>query len=256
MAMSTVQDRHAAGAAIVDVCHRLYAGGYVAATDGNVSARLPNGNVLTTRTSVNKGAVTLKDLVEVTPDGKPLSGQGNPSTETGMHLYIYRERPDCSAVVHAHPAYATGFATARVPLEGCLFPEVIIGLGAIPLAEYATPSTPEVAASLSPYVKSTEAILLANHGVVTFGTDPMDAYFKMEKVEHAAHITFIARLLGGEHRLTAQELGRLRQVSVQSYGKDFSGKIACAIEPPDGEMTEEEVRRYIEQKLTSLGIVP
>lgn len=256
MTPSAFQDRYAAAAAVVEVCHRLYAGGYVAATDGNVSARLSTGNILTTRTAVNKGAVTPRDLVEITPDGKPLPGQGNPSTETGMHLYIYRERPECGAVVHAHPVFATGFATARMPLEGCLFPEVIVGLGAIPLAEYATPSTPEVAASLAPYVKTAEAILLANHGVVVFGADPMDAYYKMEKVEHAAHITFVARLLGGEQRLTPVELEKLRRVSVQSYGKDFSNKLACAVGEPDDELNEAQIRHYIEQKLASLGILP
>ncbi len=256
MAPSAFQDRYAAAAAVVEVCHRLYAGGFVAATDGNVSARLATGNILTTRTAVNKGAVTPRDLVELSPEGKPLPGQGNPSTETGMHLFIYRERPACGAVVHAHPVFATGFATARIPLEGCLFPEVIVGLGAIPLAEYATPSTPEVAASLAPFVKTSEAILLANHGVVTFGADPMDAYYKMEKVEHAAHITFVARLLGGEQRLTPGELEKLRRVSVQSYGKDFSNKIACAVGEPEEDLNEAEIRRYIEQKLASLDVHP
>jgi L-fuculose-phosphate aldolase len=256
MGTGVLQDRHTAAAAVVDVCHRLYAGGFVTATDGNVSVRLPGGGMLTTRTGVNKGAVTPRDLVELTPEGTPLVGHGTPSTEIGMHLFIYRERPDCNAVVHAHPVYATGFATARIPLEGCLFPEVIVGLGTIPLAEYATPSTAEVAASLAPYVKSADAILLANHGVVTYGADPLSTYFKMEKVEHAARITFVARMLGGEHLLTSDEVAKLREVSVQSYGKDISGNLACAVEGPDGEMTEREVRRYIEQKLASLGIVP
>lgn len=247
--------RHAAGAAIIDVCRRLYANGFVAATDGNVSARLADGHILTTRTGINKGMVGINDLVEIRADGKPAAGGGKPSTEMGMHLYIYHQRPDIAAVVHAHPIYATGFATARIPLEGCLFPEVIVGLGAIPLAEYATPSTGEVAESLAPYIRSTEAILLANHGVVTYGVDVMDAYFKMEKVEHAARITFVARILGGEKRLTAEELAKLRAVSVQSYGKDFSDKIACAVGNGEGEMTDEQVRRYVEQKLIALGII-
>src|SRR2546427_667303 len=104
-------DKQKAG--LVDVCHRIYARGFVTATDGNVSLRLENGNFLTTRTSVNKGMVTADDLVEVGPDGEPLTKLLRPSTELGMHLFIYRERPDVSAVVHAHPIYATGFAAAR-----------------------------------------------------------------------------------------------------------------------------------------------
>ncbi|HTY57964.1 MAG TPA: class II aldolase/adducin family protein [Bacteroidota bacterium] len=256
MAETALQSRHALTAAIIDVCHRLEAKGLVSATDGNVSARLPGGNILTTRTGINKGMVTAQDLVEITPAGDLVAGRSRPSTETGMHLFIYRERKDVGSVVHAHPPYATGFATAREPLEGCLFPEVIVGFGAIPLAEYATPSTTEVAESLRPYVRSAEAILLTNHGAVTYGTDVYDAYYRMEKVEHAARITFIARVLGGEKRLSADELGRLSRVSVQSYGKDFSGKIPCAVAGDDREMSDGEVRRYIEQRLASMGVIP
>ncbi|HCV42175.1 MAG TPA: class II aldolase family protein [Bacteroidetes bacterium] len=240
---------------IVDVCHRLYGRGMVTATDGNVSVRLDNGNILTTRSGINKGMVSENDLVEVTSNGEHVGGVGKPSTEIGMHLFIYQQRPDVRAVVHAHPIHATGFATARIPLNSCMFPEVIVGLGAIPLAEYATPSTPEVAASLAPFVKQADAILLANHGVVTYGADLFEAYFKMEKVEHAAHITFVATVLGGPRGLTREDVERLQKVSVQSYGKDFTGKIACAIdesEQPD--LTEEELRKYVADKLHTLGL--
>lgn len=242
-------------AKLIDICHRLYARGMVAATDGNVSIRLPNGNILTTRSGINKGMVTESDFVEMTINGEHISGNGRSSTESGMHLFIYQQRPDVNAVVHAHPVHATGFATARVGLDACLFPEVIVGLGAVPLAEYATPSTPEVAASLSPFVKTADAILLANHGVVTYGSEAYEAYFKMEKVEHAARITFVATMLGGARGLTTGELEKLKRVSVQSYGKDFSTRIAC--EPGESEgadLPDDEVKRYIAEKLNALGL--
>ena len=243
-------------AQIVDVCHRLYARGMVTATDGNVSVRLGNGNILATRSGINKGMVTENDLVELRPEGEQVAGSGRPSTEMGMHLFIYRQRPDVQAVVHAHPVYATGFATARMGLDACMFPEVIVGLGAVPLAEYATPSTPEIAASLAPFVKTSDAILLANHGAVAYGAELYEAYFKMEKVEHAAQITFIAHMLGGAKSLSAAEVDKLRNVSVQSYGKDFSGKIACetADQSPGDEFSEGEVRRYVVERLQKLGI--
>ena len=172
-----------------------------------------------------------------------------------MHLFIYEQRPDVRAVVHAHPTYATGFATARIPLTECLFPEVIVGMGAIPLAEYATPSTEEVAQSLAPFVKNADAVLLANHGVVTYSSDLHDAYFKMEKVEHAAHITFVAKMLGGERTLGAEDLEKLRKVSVESYGKDFSGKVACEVGGDEGaDLSDEEVRAYVAEKLHALGL--
>lgn len=240
---------------IIEVCHRLYARGMVTATDGNVSARLQNGNILATRSGINKGDVQELDLVEVTAGGDRVAGSGMPSTELGMHLFIYSERSDVRAVVHAHPTYATGFATARIALDQCTFPEVIVGLGAIPLAEYATPSTNEVAASLAPFIKNSDAILLANHGAVTCGSSVFEAYYKMEKVEHAAHITFIAAMLGGARSLTEEQLAKLRAVSVQSYGKDFSAKSACeTADSPAHDLSERDLRSYIERRLHELGI--
>lgn len=240
---------------LIDVCHRLYARGMVTAMDGNVSIRLSSGNILTTRSGVNKGMVTVNDFVELSPEGKQLVGGRKPSTEVGMHLYIYKQRQDVHAVVHAHPTYATGFATARIALDGCVFPEVIVGMGAIPLAEYATPSTTEVAESLSPYIRNSDAILLTNHGAVTYGPNLYDAYFKMEKVEHAAHISFVAKMLGGAHSLNQEELTKLRNVSVQSYGKDLSKKIACAVsDGSDDDLSETALREYILQSLQKHGI--
>jgi L-fuculose-phosphate aldolase len=213
--------RTAATRLLLQVCHRLYRQGLVAATDGNVSVRLSGGNILTTRSGVNKGDSGPGDLVEVTPGGKQVRGRGKPSTELGMHLFVYRERPDISAVVHAHPPYATGFAVARIPLDRPVLPEVIVGLGGIPLARYATPSTREVADSLRPFVHTSGAVLLAGHGVVTWGADLHEAYFRMEKVEHAATIMFVARMLGGERALTGRQLDKLRAVSPASYGREI-----------------------------------
>ncbi len=256
-------------ALIVEICHRLYAKDFVTATDGNVSVRLENGNILTTRTAINKGMVTAEDLVEIDLQGNaiskseilPQSGTKSeiylrPSTEIGMHLYIYSQRPDVNAIVHAHPPYATGFATARQPLNECLFPEVVVGLGAIPLAEYATPSTEEVANSLAPFVKVADAILLSNHGVVTYGKDLWDAFFKLEKVEHAAHITFVARMLGGEKPLSPEDIEKLREISQQSYGKDFANKIACKTSCSDEEKSvpstsTEDIRELVRKMLNT-----
>jgi len=243
---------------IVDVCHHLYAKGFVTATDGNVSVRLESGNFLTTRTAINKGMTTPDDIVEVDNQGNSLAANRQPSTELPMHLFVYSQRSDVNAVVHAHPAYATGFATARIPLTACLFPEVIVGLGAIPLAEYATPSTDEVAKSLSPFVMKADAILLANHGVVTFGKDLFDAYFRMEKVEHAAHIAFVARMLGGEKALSPGDLERLREISQRSYGKDFSQRIACepsrpSASDPDVAAADEDIREIVRQMMQARG---
>jgi L-fuculose-phosphate aldolase len=216
---------------IIDTCGRLYNKGFVTATDGNVSVRLEGNTFLATRTGINKGSVSENDLIEVDINGTVVSGDHKPSTELAMHLYIYSKRLDINSIVHAHPPYATGFATARQPLTGCVLPEVIVGLGAIPLAEYATPSTGEVIKSIESFVEHTDAIMLSNHGVVTYGKDLLEAFFKMEKVEHAAHITFVARMLGGEKFLSCQDIQKLKTISQEIYGKGFTEKLAC--EPSD-----------------------
>jgi len=217
---------------------------------------LNNGNILATPTAVNKGMVRADDLVIVDPGGNLLSGLRRPSTELQMHLYIYQQRRDVRAVVHAHPPYATGFATARIPLNECLFPEVIVGLGAIPLADYATPSTTEVVESIAPFVANADAILLSNHGAVTYGTDLLDAYFKMEKLEHASQITFVARLLGGEKPLTEEQLEKLRKISEESYGKDFGEKVACIPSRDQGTTerlyTTDELRAIVREVIERL----
>ena len=241
---------------LLDVCHRMAAQGFVAATDGNVSARLPGGNILTTPTAINKGFVTAADLVELSPAGIRVAGKRYPSSEIDMHLFIYESRPDVRAVVHCHPVYATGFATARIPLSECLFPEVIVGMGAVPLATYATPSTREVRDSIAPFVATADAILLANHGAVTCGTDLWDAYFKMEKLEHAAHVQYVARTLGGEKPLTAQDVEKLRAISGVSYGKDFSLKPRCdpARQVEAEQFTDEEAAAIAAEVRRRLGI--
>lgn len=241
---------------MVDVCHRLYAKNLLTATDGNVSARLANGDILATRSGINKGMVTENDLVEIMLDGKQVGGKGKPSTELGMHRYIYQQRPDAMAVVHAHPTYATGFATAGRALDQCLLPEVIVSLGSIPLARYGTPSTAELAESLSPFVKSHQAILLMNHGAVTFGKTLLEAYFKMEKVEHAAHIAFVATMLGGARPLGPEQVEKLRSISTQSYGKDASLNASCIPGPPPvpEEIPDDHLRAYIEDALRKLNI--
>ncbi len=217
---SRVSDRNDILHLLVDVSHRLAAHGFVAATDGNVSVRLPSGNMLITPSALSKDAVTDADVVEVRSDGRPLDAQRRPSTELDMHLFVYERRPEIHAVVHAHPVHATAFAAARIPMTDAVFPEVILGLGGIPLAAYATPSTPEVRASIAPFVERANAILLANHGVLTMGRTLEEAYRRMEKVEHAAHILSVARQLGGAHRLTADELRRLQAISRAHYGID------------------------------------
>jgi L-fuculose-phosphate aldolase len=197
---------------IIEVGRRLYQKGFVASNDGNISVRINDRQILTTVTGVSKGFLGVEDVVLVDRRGEKISGKGEPSSELKMHLVIYDKRPDVKAVVHAHPPVATGFAVAGIPLAQCILPEVVVSLGAVPVAQYGTPSTVEVCDAILPYVDSAEAFLLANHGAVTLGEDVFRAYYRMETVEHFARILLTARLLGNVNILSREQVEKLVEV--------------------------------------------
>lgn len=197
---------------ICEVGRRLYAKGYVASNDGNVSARLDEETVLATPTGVSKGSLTPDMMCKVTLGGEQLEGYLKVSSEIRLHLHCYRKRPDVHAVVHAHPPYTTGFAVAGIPLDQLTLPETIVSFGCIPLASYATPGTQALPNSIDGLIETCDAIMLANHGAVTVGSSPLAAYFKMETMEHTALITWVARLLGGVRELSEEEAAQLLEL--------------------------------------------
>ena len=199
-----------ARAAIVEIGRRLHAREYVASNDGNVSVRLDAERLLTTPTGVSKGFMTPDMLVVTDFEGRKLAGGRNPSSELLMHLAVYRHRPEVNAVVHAHPPVATGFAVAGIELNRAVLAEVVTTLGSIPIADYGTPSTHELADAVERHITTHDGLLLANHGALTVSGDLMSAYYKMETIEHFARISLAARLLGGERLLSREEVTRLQ----------------------------------------------
>jgi len=195
---------------IVEVGRRMYARGYTASNDGNISVRLGADRLLMTPKSVCKGFMTPEMMCITDLEGKKLQGERDPSSEMLMHLEVYRQRADVQAVVHAHPPTATGFAVAGIPLDRAVLAEVLTTLGSIPIAAYATPSTRELPEAVRQYIKAHDGMLLANHGALTVGGDLYSAYYKMETVEHFAKISLVARLLGRENLISRQEVERLQ----------------------------------------------
>lgn len=194
---------------LVNVCHRIYDKGWVAMNDGNVSIRLDGHRVLCTPTAVSKGMVKLEDLIVVDMDGQVLHGQRECTSEIAMHITVYSLRPDVRSVVHAHPPVATGFASAGRALDKALLPEVVINLGAVPLAAYGLPGTPALSDGMRPFIPNYDALLLENHGCTCWGADVWQAFFRMEIVEHFARITFVAEMLGGARPLPRVEVEKL-----------------------------------------------
>jgi len=195
-----------------DICavgRWIHERGYVASTDGNISLRLDPRRILTSPTGVSKGMMCADDLVITDLEGRKLSGRRNPSSELAMHLLIYRRRPDINAVCHAHPPVATGYAAAGIPLDKAILAELVLSLGSIPVAQYGTPGTPELTDAIEPLVQSHDAILMANHGVVTYGQDLLSGFFRMETAEHFARVALVTQLLGKQVLLSSGDVEKL-----------------------------------------------
>ena len=217
---------------IVEVGRRLWVQGYVASNDGNISVRLSADHILTTPKSVSKGFMTPDRCVVTDMDGVKVRGDRDASSELKMHLEVYRQRPDVGAVVHAHPATATGFAVAGVPLNRAVLAEVITTLGGIPIADYATPSTAELPAAIREYIKSHDGLLLANHGALAVAPDLFSAYYRMETIEHFAKISLVARTLGRENLLSRDEVTRLQNLRGM-YGISSPAPVCADGSAPD-----------------------
>lgn len=194
---------------IIAVCQRMYQKGFVAANDGNVSVKLSDNRILVTPTGKSKGSLTRKNLLVIDSKGKILKGNSKPTSELPLILYVYQKRKDIKATVHAHPPYSTSFSVAGIGLPKDVLPEVFLTLGEVPLAKYGTPSTVELANSISDYIKDHDAILLKNHGVLTLGKNVEEAYYKLERVEHFAHILYLAIGLGRVDRLSKKDIDKL-----------------------------------------------
>ena len=212
---------------LVEVGRRIYARNYVASNDGNISARIDEERAVITPTGVSKGFMTVEDMVVVTMEGKVLSGNRKPSSEMFMHLQIFKERPDVQSVCHAHPPYATGFAVAGIPLDKCVLPEVVVALGGIPLVEYGTPGTEEFYKPVLRLLGKYDAFLLANHGALTVGKDIYNAYYKMETLEHFAHIAFVAQQLGHMNTLNKEQVQKLTDLRERFGIRTSVGCVTC-----------------------------
>lgn len=207
--MNEVQARQA----IVDAGTVLYKQGYVVSNDGNISVRISPDTIVVTPTGVSKGDMNPDMMAVMDLDGNVISkGLRGPSSEVKMHLRVYRENPDVTAVVHAHPIYATSFAIAGVPLDKPILSEAMLQVGVVPVAHYAKPGTTDVPDSIAPFVKDYAAVMLSNHGVLTWGSDLEQALARMEVVENYAKVTLVVNQIGSERGLSQDQVDGLADI--------------------------------------------
>lgn len=207
---------------ICEVCRLLYNRGYVVSNDGNISVRVEMDKVLITPSGVGKGRMTPDMLVLCDLQGNILDGDRYPSSESKMHLMIYQERSDVMSVVHAHPPLSTAFAICRRPLKERYLAEMIVGLGEIPVTEFAMLSTEEVPESVRPFVRDHNAVLLANHGALAWGPSLLSAFDRLEVVEQTAKVYYYVGRIGGGVEITQEQADTLR--SFTGHYQKLAGK--------------------------------
>jgi L-fuculose-phosphate aldolase len=205
---------------LAEVCRLMYRQGYIVATDGNVSARLGEDRLLVTPSGLCKGDMEPGDFVLADLRGEPIDPAGRrPSSEIRLHVAIYEERRDVRAVVHAHPPTCVAFSLAGIEVANCILPEIVIGVGEMRMAPYATPTTQAAADVVRPLVRSCDAIILDRHGSVTVGRDVRSAFYALERIEWAARVTHLARQLGRVLTLPKPEVERLLEVRSKLTGR-------------------------------------
>jgi L-fuculose-phosphate aldolase len=247
---------------IVEIGRMVYQKGWVAANDGNITIRMGRDRILATPTGVSKGMMKPDDLIVVDMKGNKIEGRKERTSEILMHITIYEMRPDIFSVVHAHPPVATGFAAAGRPLNLALLPEVIIGLGCVPLADYGLPGTPALTEPMLPYIPKYEAIMMGNHGAVCYGEDVYKAFFRMETVEHFARISLVAELLGGPTVLPRLEVDKLLDSRTRYGVKSRAGaQPDCPVVAEDLDagpekfvVTREELVALVDEAMRARGV--
>ena len=189
---------------ICDIGKRIYDRNMVAANDGNISVKLNDNEFLCTPTGVSKGFMTPEYICKVDAKGNVIQANGNfrPSSEIKMHMRVYEKRPDVGAVVHAHPNFATAFAIAGIPLTQPIMPEAVIALGCVPIAEYGTPSTVEIPDNIEKYLPYYDAVLLENHGALTWSTDLL----------FYAELLYKSKMLGGPKEFDKEQIAKLYEI--------------------------------------------
>ncbi len=232
-----------ARAQIVWYSHKVHAAGLVCATDGNLSVRLDDGQLLITPSGIRKEEMTEADPIVIDMEGEPINDSRRPSTEYKIHVEAYRRRPEIRAVIHAHPPIAVAYTLAEASLDTCMLPEIVVGLGRVPIAPYATPSTDALPQSMRELIRHSDVVMLARHGSVTVGTSLSEAFARLEKLERSAEILLAAHALGGAKPFSRDQLEELH--GLRGFYGVSGAVVPCAEELDDGRQAPQDKSRPV-----------
>ena len=246
--MNNIESEFTIRKEICEIGNRMYDKGFVAANDGNISVRLGTDMLIVTPTGVSKGNMKPEQLVKMKLNGE-VYGKNLPSSEVKMHIEVYNQNPSLRAVCHAHPPISTAFAVARIQLDKPILAEAVVNLGVVPVARYATPGTEEVPNSIKEFVNDHNAVLLANHGLLTWGTTLEQAWFRMESTEHYGKILLYVKQIGPAREFDCDQLTELIKIKDKIEGK--TGTVAkCDIDTDNLTNTEiEELIKAVTKKV-------
>lgn len=225
---------------IVKIGRLMYDKGLILASDGNISARLGHGRILLTPSGLHKGMLEPDQLIIVNENGRQVGGPRHlkPTSELPMHLEAYRQRPDVTAVVHAHPPYAVALSIAGISMAECLLPEAVVFLGVIPTTPYATPSSEENARVVRELIGSHDGLVLQRHGSLTVGQSPMQAFMRLETLERNAFMGYLLATLGVHSPMPPHDVQKLlslrQQMGLSRPGETDAFCAQCGVCHPDG----------------------
>ena len=182
---------------ICEIGSLCYQRSHIAGSDGNISARLSDGTILITPAGSMKGFLSPRGIAHVDMSGESVDGGPKCSSEVGIHIVSYEERPEMKAVLHCHPPHCVAMTVAGIDLQVPIIPEIVVTIGGIPTTPYATPGTNELPESIREIVRCSDTLVMKNHGSVTLGTNLLDAYKKLDMIEHTARILWLAHAVRG-----------------------------------------------------------
>lgn len=201
--------------AICEIGKLCYGRFYIVGADGNISARMSDGTILITPTGAMKGFLEPHHVAHVNMQGQVVDGGPRCSSEVGIHIAAYEERPEMKAVVHAHPPHAVAMTIAGIDMQAPFIPEIVVTIGGIPTADFGTPGTPELAESIRSIVRCSDTVVMTHHGSVTLGANLMDAYKKLDMVEHTSKILWLAHSVGHAKPLSPEYVQKLLATRAQ-----------------------------------------